>query len=60
MIKKIIFFAGLVILTTALCGAEVWRAPDQEKAKERAKQVVPFIKEYKCDRGLFPFRQPHY
>ena len=46
MIKKIIFFAGLVILTSALSTAQVWKAPDQEKAKERAKQVVPFIKEY--------------
>ena len=49
MIKKIVFFAGLVILTAALCTAEVWKAPDQEKAKERAKEVVPFIKEYKDD-----------
>jgi hypothetical protein len=49
MIKKIIFFAGFAFLTAALSWAEVWKAPDQEKAKERAKQVVPFIKEYKDD-----------
>jgi hypothetical protein len=52
MIKKIIFFAGLVILTAALCTAEVWKAPDQEKAKERAKQVVPFVKDYKDDHKI--------
>jgi len=49
MIKKIIFFAGLLSLFAALCTAEVWKAPDQEKAKEKAKEVVPFIKEYKDD-----------
>jgi len=52
VIKKIIFFAGLAILTTALCMAEVWKAPDQEKAKERSKEVVPFIKEYKDDHKI--------
>ena len=52
MIKKIILFAGIAILTTALCMAEVWKAPDQERAKERAKEVVPFIKEYKDDHKI--------
>lgn len=49
MIRRIIFFSGLLILATALCMAEVWKAPDQEKAKERAKEVVPFVKDYKDD-----------
>ena len=52
MIKKIIFFVGLATLTTALCMADVWKAPDQEKAKERAKEVVSFIKEYKDDHKI--------
>lgn len=49
MIKKIVFLTGCMILTTVFCSAQVWKAPDQEKAKQRAKQVVPFIKEYKDD-----------
>ena len=49
MIKKIIFLTGLIILMTAPCMAEVWKAPDQEKAKDRAAEVVPFIKKYKDD-----------
>ena len=31
MMKKIIFFAGFLILAASLCSAEVWKAPDQEK-----------------------------
>ncbi len=49
MIKKIILGAGLMILTPVLCMAEVWKAPDQEKARERAKELVPFVKEYQDD-----------
>ena len=49
MIKRIIFWTGLMILTPVLCMAEVWKAPDQEKARERAKEVVPFVKEYQDD-----------
>jgi len=47
MIRKIIFFAGFLIFMASLCPADVWKAPDQEKAKERAKEGVPFVKEYK-------------
>ena len=47
MIKKLIFLAGCLIVTATLCAAEVWKAPDQERSKERAKEVVPFVKEYK-------------
>ncbi len=47
MIKKIIFLAVLVTLTASTGFAEVWKAPDQEKSKDRAKEVVPFVKEYK-------------
>lgn len=47
MIKKLVLFAGFILLTSVFATAEVWKAPDQEKAKERAKEVVPFIKEYK-------------
>lgn len=50
MIKKIIFFMGVFLfLMPGLSAAEVWKAPDQEKAKERAREVVPFVKEYKDD-----------
>jgi len=49
MIKKIIFFSNLLILSSVFCMAEVWKAPDQEKAKIRAKEVVSFVKEYKDD-----------
>lgn len=49
MIKKIVFFAGLAILMAAQCMAQAWKAPDQEKARERAKEVVPFIKDYQDD-----------
>jgi len=49
MIKNVIFYSGLMILATAFCLAEVWKAPDQEKAKERAKEVVPFVSDYKED-----------
>jgi len=49
MIKRIMVFTGLVVLAAVYCSAAVWKAPDQEKAKERAKEVVPFVKEYKDD-----------
>ncbi len=47
MIKKIILPAVLALIATGIAMAGVWTAPDQEKAKERARQLVPFIKEYK-------------
>ncbi len=47
MIKKIVFFASLIILVGTLSMAQVWKAPDQEKAKQRAKQRVKFVEEYK-------------
>jgi len=28
------------------CSAQIWKAPDQERAEERAKEIVPFVKEY--------------
>ena len=46
MIKKLIIFIFIFVFTN-ISFAEVWKAPDQEKAKKRAKQIVPFIKEYK-------------
>jgi hypothetical protein len=48
MIKKIIF-SSLLILLSGFCTADEWEAPDQEKAKKRAEEVVPFVKEYKDD-----------
>ena len=47
MIKKIVLPALLALIASGVAMAGVWTAPDQEKAKERARQVVPFIKEYK-------------
>jgi hypothetical protein len=49
MIKKIMVCACLILFPAGVCAADVWKAPDQERAKERAKEVVPFVKEYKDD-----------
>ncbi|SMC96221.1 Class III cytochrome C family protein [Desulfocicer vacuolatum DSM 3385] len=49
MIRKIMVWAGVVMLGACLCSAEVWKAPDQEKAKERAKELVPFVDAVKDD-----------
>jgi hypothetical protein len=49
MIKKIVFFTCLIPFLAGVCAAEVWKAPDQEQARERAKETVPFVKEYKDD-----------
>ncbi len=47
MIRKIVVFTALSLLAAAPCPAEKWTAPDQERAKERAGEVVPFVKEYR-------------
>jgi len=53
MTKKIVLPAVTAIITTAFAWGVLaaapgaWTAPDQEQAKKRAEQVVPFIKEYK-------------
>ncbi len=49
MIKKIIFCSISLFLLSGLCIAEIWKAPDQEQAKIRASEVIPFVKEYKDD-----------
>jgi hypothetical protein len=49
MIKKSVLLFSFLFLASALCQAQVWKAPDQEKAKERAREVVPFVKDYKDD-----------
>lgn len=49
MIKKWLLGALLFSLAAAVCLAEVWTAPDQEAAKLKAKEVVPFVAEYKDD-----------
>lgn len=49
MIKKIMVCACLIPFLAGVCAAEVWKAPDQEQARERAKETVPFVKEYKDD-----------
>jgi hypothetical protein len=49
MIKKIVLCACLIPFLAGVCAAEVWKAPDQELARERAKETVPFVKEYKDD-----------
>ena len=57
MIKKIILPAVTALVLTAFAWVAfaapgAWTAPDQEQAKKRAKQVVPFIKEYKDEGPL--------
>lgn len=52
MIMKIIFYSGLMILVAGLSMAQVWKAPDQEKAKERAKERVKFVKDYKDEDNI--------
>lgn len=49
MIKKMGGIACLLLLWTGAGAAQIWQAPDQERAKERAKEVVPFVKEYQDD-----------
>ncbi len=49
MIKKLFLPVILIIVISGLCLANSWKAPDQEKAKERSKETVPFIKEYVDD-----------
>ena len=44
MIMKIIFYSGLMILVAGLSMAQVWKAPDQEKAKE-IEQIAQQLKE---------------
>ena len=46
MIKKVLCFFVLLFLGAALCAAEVWKAPDQEKALKKAQEEVLFVKEY--------------
>ena len=38
-----------LLSTAVLCSARVWTAPDQEQAKERAKETVAFVAEVKND-----------
>ena len=45
MIKKVLSFFVLLVLIPALCVAEAWKAPDQEKALKRAHEEVSFVKE---------------
>ncbi len=50
--KKLFFYLAAVLISgAALCTAEVWKAPDQEAAREKAKETVPFVSEYK-EEGL--------
>lgn len=62
MIKKIILPAVTALVLTAFAWVAfaapgAWTAPDQEQAKERAKQVVPFIK--KSEDHYEPVRFAH-
>lgn len=47
MLRKTVFLISLVLLTLVFGTVSGWNAPDQEKAKERAQEVVPFVKEVK-------------
>jgi len=49
MIKRLLFIFGLFLLWPLFCAADVWKAPDQEKAKARAMETVPFVADYKED-----------
>lgn len=47
MMKKLIFLVGLVLLSATIAVVSGWNAPDQERAKQRAKEVVPLVKNVK-------------
>jgi cytochrome c553 len=50
MIQKwIVLLLLMLSMGSGQCLAETWTAPDQEKAKERAKKVVPFVADYVDD-----------
>lgn len=49
MIKKNILSFALILFAAVFCAADEWTAPDQEKAKKRAGETVPFVKEYRND-----------
>ncbi len=45
--KYIVLIALILAIPTTLCAATTpWTAPDQEAAKERAKEIVPFVADY--------------
>jgi len=46
MTRKVLFFLTLFFLGAVLCAADPWKAPDREKALEKAHEEVPFVKEY--------------
>jgi len=46
MIMKVFSFFVLLFLGTPLCAAEVWKAPDQEKALKKAHEEISFIEKY--------------
>jgi len=54
MIKQILtIFAGLTLLSPAHCrAAQAWTAPDQELARARAREAVPFVSEYKKEHQI--------
>ncbi len=54
MIKKfLIILAGMGLVLPAPClAAKAWTAPDQEQARDRAKEAVPFVKAYKDEHQI--------
>ena len=47
MIKKMILFFNILLLSSSICFADVPQIPEQKKAEIRAKEIVPFVSEYK-------------
>jgi len=52
MMKKIVVISGVFLVFAAFSAAQTWKAPDQEKAKDRAEETVPFIDDYKDENKI--------
>ena len=46
MMKKIVFIAVVSMLAVAPSVADIWQAPDQERARKKAQRMAPFVGEY--------------
>lgn len=49
MIKKTVIILCMGILAAVPGAARDWQAPDQEQARQRAGETVPFVREYRDD-----------
>lgn len=46
MIRKPLLIVALLLLNGVLCASDVWKASDQEKARQKAHEAVPFVEKY--------------